>query len=343
MAETVGFDRTKVECYNCHRRGHFARECMAPRNQENRNRDAPTRNAPVDTSTTNALVIQDAAVLTKSGQVPVNAAKQSSHRAATSVSAARRVNTATSRPNVNNTLPTIYSYFKAHLPVRRPFNKKSAAKTNKFNKKVNTAKVNNVTTAGPKAVVSAVEGNRNNDVNEVLQILLKIQIHANKHKTSDLLICLNPMSVGNKNIYMNLLSRIYRNRSNGRESSVARTPQQNGIAEKKNKTLIEAARTMLADFKLPTAFWAEAVNTACYGQAKMKTVPGPQYVLLPLLTSDSLGPKSLDDDVGMKSSKVPREENGVQDLAKEGDNNNQEKEDGDQEVALRKQFDQGIE
>nr|GEV16739.1 hypothetical protein [Tanacetum cinerariifolium] len=80
------------------------------------------------------------AVLTKSGQVSVNAAKQNSHRATASVSAARRVNTVASRSNVNNALPTTYSYFKAHSPVRRPFNQKLAAKTNNFNRKVNTAK-----------------------------------------------------------------------------------------------------------------------------------------------------------------------------------------------------------
>nr|GEU47382.1 hypothetical protein [Tanacetum cinerariifolium] len=333
--ETVGFDRTKVECYKCYRRCHFARECRAPMNQGNRNRDALTRNTPVDTSTTNALVVQDRiggydwsfqdeeelinfslmaytsqgslsssnsdseislgydghvnesevfnnvvnscesdrddnqvndrfkkgegyhavpppytgnyipsrADLSFTGldnsvfkskdslekpktvrssipiiedwesdsedknvveskevkktvkpslekiefanarnttveknkakkprkfrqspRVPVNTVKQSYHRAATSVSAARHVNTAASRPNINNALPTTYSYFKAHSPVRRPFNKKSAAKTNNFNKKVNTAKVNNVTTTGPKAVVSAAEGNKNNAV-----------------------------------------------------------------------------------------------------------------------------------------------------------------------------------
>nr|GEW71116.1 nucleotide-binding alpha-beta plait domain-containing protein [Tanacetum cinerariifolium] len=49
-----------------------------------------------------------------------------------------------------------------------------------------------------------------------------------------------------------------------REYSNARTPQQNRVAERKNKTLIEAARTMLADSKLPTMFWTEAVRTACY-------------------------------------------------------------------------------
>ncbi|GJT11625.1 putative ribonuclease H-like domain-containing protein [Tanacetum coccineum] len=49
-----------------------------------------------------------------------------------------------------------------------------------------------------------------------------------------------------------------------REYSNARTPQQNGVAERKNKTLIEATRTMLADLFLPNTFWAEAVSTACY-------------------------------------------------------------------------------
>ncbi|GJY18006.1 putative ribonuclease H-like domain-containing protein, partial [Tanacetum coccineum] len=49
-----------------------------------------------------------------------------------------------------------------------------------------------------------------------------------------------------------------------REFSNARTPQQNGVAERKNRTLIEGARTMLANSLLHIPFWAEAVNTACY-------------------------------------------------------------------------------
>ncbi|GJW17944.1 retrovirus-related pol polyprotein from transposon TNT 1-94 [Tanacetum coccineum] len=55
-----------------------------------------------------------------------------------------------------------------------------------------------------------------------------------------------------------------RNKGIKQEYSNARTPQQNGVAERMNRTLIEAARTMLADSLLPTTFWAEAVSTACY-------------------------------------------------------------------------------
>nr|GEV21398.1 putative ribonuclease H-like domain-containing protein [Tanacetum cinerariifolium] len=54
-----------------------------------------------------------------------------------------------------------------------------------------------------------------------------------------------------------------------REFSNARTPQQNGVAERRNKTLIKAARTMLDDAKLLVTFWAEAVNTACYVQNRV--------------------------------------------------------------------------
>nr|GEW40725.1 putative ribonuclease H-like domain-containing protein [Tanacetum cinerariifolium] len=179
-----------------------------------------------------------------------------------------------------------------------------------------------------------------------------------------------------------------------REFIIARTPQQNGVAERKNRILTEAAMTMLADSKLPTIFWAEAINISCYDsthskafrvfntrtknveenlyitflenkpnvtrigpnwmfdidsltmsmnyqpvftgnqtnsnactkaninaeQDGKKTVFGPQYVLLPLLTSDSQGLKSSEDEVaddaGKKSTKVPRKENGVHDPAK---------------------------
>nr|GEV03799.1 hypothetical protein [Tanacetum cinerariifolium] len=56
----IGFDMSKVECYNCHRRGHFSRECISPK--DNRNKDTPRKTIPVEVSTSNALVYQCDAV-----------------------------------------------------------------------------------------------------------------------------------------------------------------------------------------------------------------------------------------------------------------------------------------
>ncbi|GKB60441.1 putative ribonuclease H-like domain-containing protein [Tanacetum coccineum] len=54
-----------------------------------------------------------------------------------------------------------------------------------------------------------------------------------------------------------------------REFSVARTPQKNRVAERKNRTLIVEARTMLTNSLLPTTFWAEPINSACYVQNRV--------------------------------------------------------------------------
>ncbi|GJS42102.1 ribonuclease H-like domain-containing protein [Tanacetum coccineum] len=70
--EPIGFDKTKVECFNYHRRGHFARECRAPRNQGNRNGDAGYRSRDntrrtVLVETSDALVVQDNALIVQDG------------------------------------------------------------------------------------------------------------------------------------------------------------------------------------------------------------------------------------------------------------------------------------
>ncbi|GKB36604.1 ribonuclease H-like domain-containing protein [Tanacetum coccineum] len=54
--ETISFDKSKVEYYNCHKKGHFARECRAPRNQDNKNKKSSRRSVPMETSTSTALV-----------------------------------------------------------------------------------------------------------------------------------------------------------------------------------------------------------------------------------------------------------------------------------------------
>ncbi|GJX23178.1 ribonuclease H-like domain-containing protein [Tanacetum coccineum] len=56
--EKIGFDKSKVECFNCHKRGYFARECRAPRNQDSRNKEPTRRTVLVEETISNALVSQ---------------------------------------------------------------------------------------------------------------------------------------------------------------------------------------------------------------------------------------------------------------------------------------------
>ncbi|GJV51555.1 uncharacterized mitochondrial protein-like protein [Tanacetum coccineum] len=57
--ETIAFYKSKMECYNCHKRVHFARECRALRNQDNKNKERSRRSVPVETSTFIDLVSCD--------------------------------------------------------------------------------------------------------------------------------------------------------------------------------------------------------------------------------------------------------------------------------------------
>ncbi|GKF55908.1 retrovirus-related pol polyprotein from transposon TNT 1-94 [Tanacetum coccineum] len=62
------------------------------------------------------------------------------------------------------------------------------------------------------------------------------------------------------------LRDFYENVGISHQTSIARTPQQNNVVERRNRTLVEAARTMLIFSKSPLFLWAEAIKTACYTQ-----------------------------------------------------------------------------
>ncbi|GJW16652.1 integrase, catalytic region, zinc finger, CCHC-type containing protein [Tanacetum coccineum] len=62
------------------------------------------------------------------------------------------------------------------------------------------------------------------------------------------------------------------------KTSTPRTPEQNGVVERRNRTLVEAARTMLSASKLPLSFWAEAVATACYTQNRSFSIMERRHI-----------------------------------------------------------------
>ncbi|GJY99775.1 putative ribonuclease H-like domain-containing protein [Tanacetum coccineum] len=214
-----------------------------------------------------------------------------------SLTTARSVNNAQPKTTVNSARPMTNVFNKAHSTIRRPINNKTATKNSNFNQKVNTIKDKNVNAvrpkavvnaARPKAVLNAVKGNQVNVVKAsacwVWKPKTKVLDHVSnstekgvinsgwsRHMTGNMsyLTDFEEIDGGYVAFRSNPKGGKITGRGIKREFSIARTPQQNGVTKRKNRTLIEAAKTMLVDSKLPTTFWAEAINTACYVQNKI--------------------------------------------------------------------------
>ncbi|GJY75377.1 hypothetical protein Tco_0480493 [Tanacetum coccineum] len=125
-----GFKFNKKACFVCGSLNHLIKDCNFYENKM------------VGKSMLNNM--GRITVLTKSGNVPVNTAKQGSSRAAVSNSTTRYVNTAASRPTVNDAKPRSNVFHKSHSSVKRIIYQRMAPKNSDFKEKVNTAKVKNV-------------------------------------------------------------------------------------------------------------------------------------------------------------------------------------------------------
>ncbi|GKD89443.1 retrovirus-related pol polyprotein from transposon TNT 1-94 [Tanacetum coccineum] len=226
----------------------------------------------------------------------VNAARQNLSSQVAETSTARKVNT--TRPIVNE-IRQRNNFYKSHSPIRRPFNISTSPKANFTNHKVNTAgdKIVSAVRGYRETAVKALAGcnwrpkrhywnkvskynsgsnsNKNDDPQKALKNKGIVDSGCSRHMTRNKAYLAeyqdyNGVHVSFRGSKGHITSkgccdkRTPQSRWIKREYSNVRTPQQNGVTERKNKTLIEAARTMLADSFLPNTFWAEAVSTACY-------------------------------------------------------------------------------
>ncbi|GKA99549.1 ribonuclease H-like domain-containing protein, partial [Tanacetum coccineum] len=155
----LGYGFTKKACFVCGSFSHLIRDCdfhekrMAKQVELNKKKGKGTdqrENIPV-WNNVQRLNHQNkfvpTTVLTRTGRIPFNTARQNLSSQATTTSTARKVNTA--RPIVNEIRP-INNFYKSHSPIRRPFNRTAAPKAKFSNQKVNTTKVKAVSAVGEK-------------------------------------------------------------------------------------------------------------------------------------------------------------------------------------------------
>ncbi|GJU72750.1 hypothetical protein Tco_1264155 [Tanacetum coccineum] len=189
--ETIGFDKSKVECYNYHKRRHFARECRALRNQDNKNKENSRRSVHVETFTSTDLVSCDGLGgydWSDQAEEGLNYALMAfSSSSPNSEELGFKIST---KYTVNAARPMSYLSKIAHLTVKRPIHKNTTFKNSNINQKVNTVRGKKINTARPKAVVNAVKGNNFNVVKAsacwVWKPKHKVLDHVSKHNSASI-------------------------------------------------------------------------------------------------------------------------------------------------------------
>nr|GEV50038.1 hypothetical protein [Tanacetum cinerariifolium] len=298
--DTAGYEKSKVGCFNYHQLGHFVRECRQPRNQDsrNKNQDSCRRTVNVEYTSSNAMVAIDGVGFDWSymadDEVSTNMALMAFLDFEVHLQKVKEdqeyVDSGYFRHMTWNM--SYHSYFKEFNRVYVSFRGganggritgKGTIKTDNLNfedvyfvkeLKFNLFCVSQMCDRKNNVLFTDIEClvlSPNFKLLDESQILLRVPRKNNMYSIDmknivpkESLTCLDDTTGILKKIITEIENLVDKKVGIRREFSVARTPQQNGVVERRNRTQIKVVKTMLADSKLPITFWAEAVNTACY-------------------------------------------------------------------------------